>query len=68
LALVQIPSGKNQVKLGKNGGILGISKKMICHHIWLSHLTPAMVGGAFAVCSALGLTGGLSKGWMSNKN
>jgi hypothetical protein len=39
---------------GKSGKIewkgvkLGISKKLSCHHVWLSHLTPAMVGGALS--------------------
>jgi hypothetical protein len=33
-------------KIDENGGKLGISKKLSCHHVWLSHLISAMVGGA----------------------
>ncbi len=32
----------------ENSGKLEILKKLSCHHVWLSHLTPAMVGGALS--------------------
>jgi hypothetical protein len=47
-APAQIPSGENQMKLTQNSdcGKRGISKKLSIYQVWLSHLTPAMVGGA----------------------
>jgi hypothetical protein len=47
-APVQIPSGENRVESSENCGKLGILKKLRCHYVWLSHLTPAMVGGALS--------------------
>jgi hypothetical protein len=44
----QIQSGENQVKSNENWEKLGILKKLTCHHLWLSHLTPTMVGGALS--------------------
>jgi hypothetical protein len=47
-ALAQIQSGENRVKSSENWGNLGISKKMNCHQVWLSHLTCAIIGGALS--------------------
>jgi hypothetical protein len=44
----QIQSGENWVKSSENWEKLGISKKMICHQVWLSHLTRAIIGGALS--------------------
>ncbi len=41
-------SGENLVNSSENCGKQGILKILSCHHVWLSHLTPAMVGGALS--------------------
>jgi hypothetical protein len=53
----QIQSGENWVKSSENWEKLGISKKMICHQVWLSHLTRAIIGGALQGFHSLLCTG-----------
>jgi hypothetical protein len=47
-AQVQIPSGGNRVKMSGNSGKLEIFNKLSCHHVCLSHLSPAIIGGALS--------------------